>query len=144
VLLSRSGEYALQALIRLAQHGDERPLRTAEIAEALDAPRNYLSKLLHQLAVAGVLESTRGPSGGFRLAVDARELTLAEALEPIEATRLVRGCLLGRPQCLDSDPCSAHASWRALSEHIEQFLITTTVADLLPEAAGRSGRRRGR
>lgn len=139
MLLSRSGQYALRALLHIAEQ-PEGPVRTSEIAAALDVPANYLSKLLHRLARDGVLDSTRGPSGGFALAIPADQLSLAEALQPIESERLDRRCLLGRPQCRDSDPCAVHGQWKALAEHIDGFLGETTLANLLPpRAPARSG-----
>lgn len=130
MLLSRSGEYALHALLHLANHPDATPVRGSDIAEALDAPANYLSKLLHRLSRAGVLNSVRGPHGGFSLAIPPDELSLAEALEPIDAERLDRRCLLGRPECRDDDPCAAHEQWASLSEHIDRFFEDTTLASL--------------
>lgn len=115
---------------------------TNQIAEALDVPANYLSKLLHQLARAGVLRSLRGPQGGFALALPAEQLTLAAALAPIDAERLGRRCLLGRPQCSDSNPCAAHEQWSSLAEHIEQFLGETTLADVLATDRAGAGRPR--
>lgn len=137
MLLSKSGEYALRALIRLAEAREGPPLRTVEIARDIGVPRNYLSKLMHQLTQAGLLESTRGPRGGFRLVVPPETLTLAAALEPIEAELIERRCLLGRPSCSDADPCHAHERWRALADHVESFLATTTIADLMSSDAVR-------
>jgi Rrf2 family iron-sulfur cluster assembly transcriptional regulator len=135
MLLSKSGEYALQALLHLAEYGGERPLRTVEIAEALDVPRNYLSKILHQLVVAGILDSARGPRGGFQLIERPEDLTLADALRPIESNRLAPRCLMGRGTCSDADPCAAHARWQELSGHITDFLGTTTLGDLVHDRA---------
>jgi Rrf2 family iron-sulfur cluster assembly transcriptional regulator len=135
VLLSKSGEYALLALLHLAERSDTTPVRVKEIAAALGAPTNYLSKVLHQLSRAGVLHSVRGPHGGFSLAIPTDELSLAEALGPIEAERLGRRCLLGRPECRDDDPCAAHEQWRSLSDHIDRFLDETTLATLLASDA---------
>lgn len=142
MILSRSGEYALLALLHLADQPDSTPVRVGDIASALGAPSNYLSKLLHQLVRAGVLRSARGPQGGFCLAVPADALSLARALAPIEAERLAPRCLLGRPECRDDDPCAAHDQWRALSQHIDQFLGETTLSSLvLNEARSRGVRR---
>lgn len=130
MLLTRSGEYAIRALIFIGEHGDDRPLTTAEIASALDVPRNYLSKLLHQLARAGVLRSGRGPRGGFSLGMPAGSLSLAQVLAPIESERFDAACLLGRAVCSDSDPCPVHADWADLRERIGKFLQETTIASL--------------
>ena len=69
MILSKSAKYALRATLCLAECEGERPMPVDEIAERLDVPRNYLSKILHILARTGTLDSTRGPGGGFRLAV---------------------------------------------------------------------------
>ena len=130
MILTRSGESAIRALIYIAEQSDDRYFSTPEIAEAIGAPRNYLSKLLHQLAQAGLLDSERGPHGGFALAVAPDSFTLAEALAPIEPDRLERGCLLGRARCTDEDPCPIHAEWKDLREHISSFLEETTIFDL--------------
>jgi Rrf2 family iron-sulfur cluster assembly transcriptional regulator len=131
MLLSKSGEYALQALLYLAEYGEERRVRTVEMAEVVDVPRNYLSKILHQLVRAGILDSERGPRGGFQLIERPEVLTLAEALRPIEANLIGRRCLMGRETCSDADPCAAHESWQELSDQIADFLGKTTLADLV-------------
>lgn len=130
MLLSQTSQYALRAALYLAERRDGAPVRVDDIATALGIPRNYLSKILHGMARAGVLVSERGPGGGFRLAADAAELSLAHVLEPLHPDLLERRCLLGRPDCSDRDPCPAHASWRELAERIEEFLDTTTLAGL--------------
>lgn len=130
MILSRSGEYALLALLYLASQPADVPVRVSEIAESLDVPANYLSKLLHRLARGGVLRSVRGPHGGFVLATAPDEICLADALRPIEAGRLEPRCLLGRPECRDDDPCAAHDEWQSLSQHIDSFLAETTLSSL--------------
>src|SRR6188768_3085965 len=64
-MLSQTIEYALRASLHIAR-SHPNSVRVTEIADATDAPRNYLAKILGQLARAGLLESTRGPTGGFR------------------------------------------------------------------------------
>lgn len=125
--LPQTAEYALRAVLHIASRKDL--VRVAPMAEELGMPRNYLSKTLHQLAKAGVLESTRGPRGGFQLAIPADKLTLAVILEPFGVLD-GGGCLLGRTECLDSAPCAAHWRWKALSAGLEEFFGETTVADL--------------
>lgn len=127
ITLPQTAEYALRAVIHIA--GGRERVRVGDLAQELDLPRNYLSKILHQLARAGVLNSTRGPRGGFRLAVPADELTLATILEPFGTLDEV-GCLLGRGQCGDADPCAAHWRWKSISAELKTFFNETTVAQL--------------
>jgi len=131
MLLSQTSKYAVRAAIYLARHAAEGPGRVAAIAEQLEIPRNYLSKILHQLARARILASERGPKGGFRLTVAPEALTLAQIVESVDSGFLDQPCLLGRPECSDRDPCPVHGHWKELAQEIQDFLTETTLADLL-------------
>lgn len=130
MLLSQTSAYAVRAAIHLAEHAAAGPVPVADIAEALGAPRNYLSKILHQLARSGVLVSERGQHGGFRLARPPQRTHLAEIVMAVEPKRLDRRCLLGRPECSDTEPCPVHDRWRSLADAITRFVHETTLADL--------------
>ena len=134
MLISGTSQYAIRAVVYVATHGADAPVRVGPIAEALDVPRNYLSKTLHLLARSGVLRSVRGPRGGFQLAIPAGRLTLARVTAPFDELG-ERHCLLGRPQCRSSSPCAAHSRWENLSESLQGFFRGTTIADLMGEAA---------
>lgn len=136
-MLSLTSEYALRAVLYIADQNGNGATRVEEMADALGLPRNYLSKTLNQLAHRGVLTSTRGPTGGFRLAVPASELTLAGVVEGFDADATHRGCLLGRPECSDVNPCPAHHRWRSVAAEVRAFFDGTTVADLLEDSAER-------
>lgn len=130
-MLSHTAEYALRAALYLAQHGQGRLVQVGEMAEALHIPRNYLSKILHALARHGVLRSSRGKSGGFRLARTPDDLYLVQVVGPFGNLGEKRHCLLGRPQCSDRTACAAHARWKELAERTAAFFRETTLTDLL-------------
>lgn len=130
MLLPQTAEYALRAVLHIAAQRDQRPLRVNEIATALAVPRNYLAKTLHRLAQEGVLLSSRGPLGGFRLAVEPRELTLARIVAPFAETAGHR-CLLGDGPCADASSCRVHARWKNVARQMDAFFGTTTVAEVL-------------
>lgn len=132
--ISGTSQYAIRAVVYIASEGADAPVRVGPIAKALNVPQNYLSKTLHVLARAGVLQSARGPTGGFQLAVPAERLTLARVAAPFDEVG-ARHCLLGRPQCGDRNPCAAHARWTAVSDALQAFFRKTTVADLMKEVA---------
>ena len=138
--ISGTSQYAIRAVVYVATHGTDAPVRVDPIAEALDVPRNYLSKTLHQLARIGVLRSVRGPRGGFQLAVPASRLTLARVTEPFDEVG-ERHCLLGRAQCSDRSPCAAHGRWGEISNSLQTFFRGTTIADLMPDAGSVSRQR---
>lgn len=146
MILSQTAEYALRTVLYLAAAQRDGLLSVGEIAAAINVPQNYLSKTLHQLARAGILHSSRGKHGGFRLARPAEEITLGEVVGPFNGPTGERICLLGRDACSDSDPCPAHARWKAVSNQVSGFFRETRVSDLLQGPAGRggiTGKRRG-
>jgi len=131
-MLSQTAEYALRTVLFLADR--DYGARAEEIARRLGVPRNYLSKTLHRLAQEGVLRSTPGKGGGFRLAVPPDQLKLLRVVAPFDDISGERRCLLGRPQCSDRNPCPAHHQWRAVGERVTAFFRDRTVGDLLRDA----------
>ncbi len=96
--ISEAANLGLHAMIMMAGAPEE-TLRVREMASFLGASEDHLAKVLHGLTRAGLVESTRGPRGGFRLARDPGELRLLEIYEAIEGELRPRSCLLGKPHC---------------------------------------------
>lgn len=128
-MLSQTAEYALRATIYIAREPD-RPKRVSEVADAIEAPRTYLAKILGQLARAGILESARGAAGGFKLDRAARDLRLRDIVAAFEANEQ-RRCLLGTGMCGANPACTVHARWGPISKSMDAFFAETTLADLL-------------
>jgi Rrf2 family protein len=128
--LSSTSQHAIRAVLHIAGNDEDRPVRVDEIAAALRCPRNYLSKTLHALTRAGVLQSERGPKGGFRLSEPPDRLALERIVAPFEPVG-ERRCLVGRPECGGAHPCAAHHRWAGVAAAVEEFFAGTTVADLL-------------
>jgi len=136
-MLSQTAEYALRAALWLAEHPEQEPVRVGDLAEALDVPQNYLSKTLHQLARTGVVQSTRGKHGGFRLGRRPAAIPLWEIVQPFERLGDGRACLLGRSVCSDAAPCQAHERWKQVKETTAAFFRDTTLADLIRQPVRR-------
>jgi Rrf2 family iron-sulfur cluster assembly transcriptional regulator len=133
--LNSTSQNAIRATLYVADHSDGGPVRVDDIARALESPRNYLSKTLYALVQAGVLRSTRGPGGGFELALPPDQLSLARVIAPFEPVS-ARRCLLGRPECGRAHPCLAHPRWERVAGAVSAFFEHTTVADLLADQTG--------
>lgn len=134
ILLSQTVEYALRSSLHIARQSP-RFVPVAEVADAVNAPRNYLSKILSQLSKAGFLDSSRGPAGGFRLAPGSTRQSLSvivALLEPAEPRR----CLLGYGVCGHNPQCTVHERWAPVASAASEFFTNTTIDDLLhsPEA----------
>lgn len=128
-MLSQTVEYALRATLFVARrHPQAVPVN--EIADGTAAPRGYLAKILSELARAGILGSTRGPGGGFRLAKTPDGLALADVVHAIDGTG-ERRCLLGHGKCGENPGCTAHARWAPIAHEMDAFFGKTTLADLL-------------
>ena len=130
-MLSRSGVYALQATLHLAQQLPETYVSAAHLAKSLSVPSEYLAKILHRLSREGLLVSTRGSRGGYRLSVPAEELTVERIVEPFDAFRAPQVCLMGGPCNLDA-PCAAHLHRVEWNEARRRVLADTVLSDLLP------------
>ena len=135
-MISRSGIHAVRALILLAELPDGHYAGAASIAEKINAPKNYLGKLLQQLSRDGIVESQKGLGGGFRLARDPADISLYDIVGPIEQLAKWNGCILGRPECSEVDPCAIHKRWKVVKESYLQLLSGTTVADLAAHQDG--------
>jgi len=128
-MLSQTVEYALRATLFVAR-SHPKPLPVDEIADAIDAPRGYLAKILSELARSGIVQSARAPGGGFRLAYDPAAFVLADVVRALEGTE-DRRCLLGHGRCGDNPSCTAHARWAPIANQMDAFFGKTTLADLL-------------
>jgi len=130
-MLSQTSHYALRAILYLAREAAHEPRPAEVIAKALGAPRNYMSKTLNTLAKRGLVASTRGPAGGFRLAVAPGTVTIADIIHAFDEPRARGICLLGGQPCDDRQPCTVHFRWKAVAAESWAPLKATTIADLL-------------
>lgn len=144
-MLSATAEYALRATVYLARHGGPPALQAKDLAGATDVPLSYMRKILHELVRAGILESTRGTQGGFRLARAPGDLSLLEIVSRFDRASASRRCLLGRSECGDRNPCPVHHHWKAAAQAVAAFFANTTLADVLgPSRVAQAPQRKAR
>ena len=136
-MFSTTVEYAIRALVRLAQSPSDKTVLGRQLAAETQVPANYLSKLLLTLRKAGLIEATRGAGGGYRLRKDPAEVRLAEVIHLFDP-RPRSVCLLsGGRECSPENPCSAHDRWRKVQEAYADFTENTTLADISVRSSGR-------
>ena len=113
----------------MANHTDNRRYtQVKDIAPANNIPTAFLAKILQNLARYGLLESSKGRGGGFRLARDPHELTLAEVVKAVDGLDRFRQCVIGPQPCSDEHPCPQHHCFREIRQQIIRFLETSTIA----------------
>ncbi len=130
-MISKTGIHAIRAMTTLAELPERTYVGAGSIAKAINAPSNYLGKLLQQLARVGLVESQKGLGGGFRLTKDPSKISLLDIVEPIEHVSRWNGCILGRDTCSEENPCAIHSRWKKVRQVYIEFLQETTLADLV-------------
>ncbi len=133
-MISKTALHTLKAAVLLAEDPDQRFHGASEIARAINAPANYLGKLLQTLARQGILISQKGLGGGFKLARDPREISIYDVVEPIDDVSRFSGCFLGRQRCSGDNPCPLHKRWGQVREGYMAMLHEFTLADLAAHA----------
>ncbi len=144
-MLNLTGQYALQALIIVANEARDELVSGPRIADRTGIPRKYLSTILRELVRHRVLHSTRGKGGGFRLARPPDQILLLDALRPFEPMLSAqRPCPFGYTTCSDKDPCSGHDRWKKVREAYDGFLNSTTLQDVATKKKKKKKRRKKR
>ena len=113
----------------LAQKKDNEPVLSSTIAEKMDIPRNFLSKILNRLVQDGLVQAIRGRNGGVALAKPASQIRLYDIANLFMKVDDFKKCLLGLKTCDGS--CGLHIRWKIISEQFEKILNETTVDQIL-------------
>ncbi len=133
--LSTKGRYAVMAMVDLAVHSGGRPVSLADVAERQEISLSYLEQLFAKLRRGGLVNSVRGPGGGYLLAREADETRISDIIlavdEPIRATR----CTPGQPFGCRSNRtrCQTHDLWEELGNQIYLYLSSVSVGDVVAE-----------
>jgi Rrf2 family protein len=130
MILSRTSQYAVQALIFMATQPEDTPVLNKDIAAKLNVPAPYLAKILQNLAKGNLLYSFRGRLGGFCLREDGVKMTLMDILLLTEGPAFTQSCLLGLKKCSDETACPVHSRWMPVKEKIIGLLRETTLDKL--------------
>ena len=130
--VSQKLEYAMRAMIELAQHRDDPALVPArEIADRQQIPLRFLEQQLGALSKAGLVESFRGAGGGCRIAQDPAEITIAQIADAIEGQIFPMFCLEPSDHtCFQDSRCGLQGFWADVARAAQQVFDETTVADL--------------
>lgn len=130
--LSTKGRYAVLAMVELARHGSVTSMPLSSIAERQQISTAYLEQLFMRLRRAGLVKAVRGPKGGYRLAKNAGEINIAGIMAAADENVRVNRCSPEHMDwCLGAKQCAAHELWKALQEHIADFLETVTLQDVI-------------
>lgn len=128
--LTTKGRFAVTAMVDLAMRGGKNPVTLAAISERQRISLSYLEQLFGRLRRNKIVESVRGPGGGYYLARPADKITAAEIIRAVDEPMDVTACG-GRGDCYDEKPCITHELWIGLNQKIFQYLEGITLQDLV-------------
>jgi len=131
--LSTKGRYAMVALADLATVGEDAPVSLAEISRRQDISLAYLEQLFVKLRRGGIVDSVRGPSGGYRLARAAAAITVADVLEAVDETVSALHTGAGASGGISGTKAQSMTNrlWESLSAHVYVFLHQTRLSDVI-------------
>ena len=130
MLYSRPCEHAIRATAYLARQPKGRLVPVGEIARAEGIPVPFLSRILYNLARAGLLRSKKGPGGGFELARPAHKITLRDIVATVDGLEAFQQCAVGLARCSDEMPCPLHDMWKELRQRISGYLERISLTDM--------------
>lgn len=130
MILSRTSQYAIQALIYIATQPRGEPVLNRKISDYLDVPSAYLAKIMQSLCKGNLLYSFRGRLGGFCLREGAEKTDLMQILALTEGPRFTEDCLLGLKVCSDETACPMHTKWKPIKQKVVALLREQTLEKL--------------
>ena len=139
--VSTKAQYAVRALVSLnltATNGS--PVSIREISTREGISLTYLEQLFVKLRRGHIVDSVRGPGGGYVLARDAADIRVDEIIDSVEETLVPVSCMDDDGQCACDTACVSHTVWQGLGEKIRQFLASMTLDDLTREAKLQPGK----
>jgi len=122
VIFSKKCEYGLQAVLYLAAHLENEVIPADEIAQKLNIPKEFVSKILQSLTESKIVSSKKGKAGGFSLAKDPKTIKLIDIVAAIDGLGVFDSCILGFPKCNVDNPCPLHDKWGELRTKAYEML----------------------
>ena len=132
MILGAKARYAVMAMLDLASRGNDKPVSLAELAQTQEIPLPYLEQIFAQLRREGLVHSTRGPGGGYQLAKEARNISIAEIVSAADESLKMTRCSAEEGGCLSNKTtCLTHDLWEGLGKEIHAYLEGMTLAGII-------------
>lgn len=128
-MFSKACEYGIKAIIHIAVLSQEgKRVGLKEIAKEIDSPEAFTAKILQILAKNSLIQSTKGPNGGFELdAKQMKKIKLSDIVSAIDGDSIYKGCGLGLKECSEKRPCPVHDKFKKIRNDLRKMLEETTI-----------------
>lgn len=131
--ITRQADYAVRAMVYLAQIGSDRRASTSQIAQEKQIPPSFLAKIVSQLSVAGLLQTSRGARGGVSLAKSPAEISLLDVVEAIDGPILLNECVGDHGNCAFGDNCPMKPVWCDAQKELVERLGNVSFSQFLEQ-----------
>lgn len=127
-MFSKSCEYAIKAMIYISQKSRE-DIRVGveEVAKNIDAPKHFIAKILQELSRKKLVQSMKGPNGGFFLEKKDLKTSLAHIVKAMDGDKIYNECVLGLKDCSHKNPCPVHAEYTEIKKKLIAMLENNTI-----------------
>ena len=131
-MFSKACEYGIRASIYIAEQSQlDRKVSLKEVADAIESPAAYTSKILQLLSRHKIILSGKGPTGGFSMDnYELDKLNLSTIVQAIDGDDIYVGCGLGLSKCNEKEPCPVHNQFKLIRAELKKMLETTTIKSL--------------
>lgn len=134
-MFSKACEYAIRATIYIAEQSNMgKRVSLKDIAASIDSPEAFTAKILQQLSRAEIIDSVKGPTGGFSIEKKkAHQLKIGKIVLAIDGDSIYKGCGLGFKECSEKRPCPVHHKFKKVRDELRHMLETTSIYELSKE-----------
>ena len=133
--ITRQADYAVRAVLHLAQMKDGERAATSMVAKDQRIPPSFLAKIISQLSIAGLLHTSRGARGGVTLARQPKDITLLEVVEAIDGPIQLNECVTDAGACAFDGNCPIRSVWCEAQDELVTRLKSTNFAQLIAQTA---------
>ncbi|MDG2171236.1 MAG: Rrf2 family transcriptional regulator [Gammaproteobacteria bacterium] len=128
--LTTKSRYAVTAMLDIAYYDRGNPISLPEIAERQGISLSYLEQLFSRLKKSGLVESIKGPGGGYKLSKNANDIVISEVIKAVDESVETTACN-GKANCHNNQQCLSHNLWEDLGAEINNFLSDVTLQQVI-------------
>lgn len=130
-MFSKSCEYGIKAMICISQYSAKgQRIKLTELAKEIDAPEPFMAKILQELSRKNIVQSMKGPTGGFFLDKKHLKTSLAVIVKAIDGESLFNDCVLGLKLCSHKTPCPVHDEYTGIKKNLIKMMESNTLGEI--------------
>lgn len=137
ILFSNKCELAIKSILYLSILNKDEKVTAKTLSKNIGILKEYSSKVLQELVVAGLICSKQGVHGGFYLDKNLEDILLIDIIRAVDGNALFETCILGFPGCGTCEPCPVHNDWGGIRAQIEKMLTNRSLAELKPQSVAK-------